>query len=864
MSWMAVACTCNGEGKSKDTTNGTGGSTGGTGGGGAGGAGGVVTGGTGGTGGSTGGGAGFTASGQLRVGPTLSVDTDSADAMNGLTPNNDFASAQPIPNPSTVGGYLGSAQGNLDSTDYYRVQLSAGQSLTLYIGNRNMGASVPDFDLELYDSAQSKVASSEGTGPVEMITAPGSGDYFVQVVQYDPTATGLYTLTVGQRATAAIVDLAAPTLLSSEWPMVEGEALLKPRANTTIAELERTLGVRALSGKNAIGYHRVRLPAPIGGNSAHHTRTTTLRAIKALRHSPKIEYVEPNYIREPDALPPNDPLYPSQWHYPQINLLDAWDHSKGDGVIVAVLDTGVKTSHEDFVNADATSQLVAGYDMIADPAIAADGDGRDSNPDDPGDQRFPSGSSWHGTHTAGTVAAATNNAKGCAGVAPGAKVMPIRVLGVGGGTTDDIAQGVLYASGLPNDSGQLPARRADVINMSLGGLGRSTTMADAIAQARAAGVIVVVSSGNDAADASQYSPAGEPGAVVVGAVDSNNELAYYSNYGSVVDVVAPGGDESTDKNFDGFGDGVLSLVWANNGATLYTTYEGTSMAAPHVAGIAALMKAAFPAMTPTNFDAMIDGTFPGVDPLTQDLGAAGKDDRYGFGLINANLAVLGALAAAANPAPALPALALSSRDLDFDNMLDQLPLQISNGGSGTLSITSIAADQSWISVSPGAVGANTVNVDRTGLATGVHAGHITITTNGGTAVVDVQLSVGESTATEGDVGIVYVLLLDPTTSDALYQVTATHSTTASENYAYSFLNIPPGDYLLVAGTDLDFNKFVDGDGEAFGEFPLTADPKPITISANRTDLDFALQFMVNIQQTAAGASIRPLRFRRLY
>lgn len=128
-------------------------------------------------------------------------------------------------------------------------------------------------------------------------------------------------------------------------------------------------------------------------------------------------------------------------------------------------------------------------------------------------------SSWHGTHVAGTIAAATGNALGCAAVAPFARVMPLRVLGIGGGTTDDIVQGILYAAGLPNATGATPARRADVINLSMGGPGLSQATADAVLAARNAGAIVVASAGNDAVDAATYSPAAEPGVVTVGAID---------------------------------------------------------------------------------------------------------------------------------------------------------------------------------------------------------------------------------------------------------------------------------------------------------------------------------------------------------
>src|SRR5690606_13816325 len=139
-----------------------------------------------------------------------------------------------------------------------------------------------------------------------------------------------------------------------------------------------------------------------------------------------------------------------------------------------------------------SSQLTnTGFDLISDPDVAADGDGPDSNPDDPGDGRSQGDSSFHGTHCAGTVAASTNNGVGAAGVAPNAKVMPVRVLGRGGGTLEDIRQGVLYAAGIENSTGQLPSQKADIISMSLGGPGVSDAMTAAVAAANAEGVIVI-------------------------------------------------------------------------------------------------------------------------------------------------------------------------------------------------------------------------------------------------------------------------------------------------------------------------------------------------------------------------------------
>jgi serine protease len=220
-----------------------------------------------------------------------------------------------------------------------------------------------------------------------------------------------------------------------------------------------------------------------------------LRVIKQLRLRPDVISAEPNYIVRHSATP-DDTYYPRQWHYPMINLPQAWDITAGSSeVVVAVVDTGVLMGHPDL-----QGQLTDnGYDFISDPAFSRDGTGGiDPDPDDPGDGSSPGASSFHGTHTAGTIAAATNNSRGVAAVGWNTRVMPIRVLGRGGGTLYDLLQGVRYAAGLPNDAGIILPRPADIINMSLGGGSYSQAAQDVFDQVRAKGIILIAAAGNEA------------------------------------------------------------------------------------------------------------------------------------------------------------------------------------------------------------------------------------------------------------------------------------------------------------------------------------------------------------------------------
>lgn len=314
---------------------------------------------------------------------------------------------------------------------------------------------------------------------------------------------------------------------------------------------------------------------------------------------------------------PNDTQYNSQWHYYEttggLRAPAAWDSATGSGVVVAVLDTGYRP------HADLNANILPGYDMISDSFIGNDGSGRDSDARDPGDwvaagacgDGYPEqaqDSSWHGTHVAGTIAAVTNNGSGVAGVAYQAKVVPVRVLGKCGGYTSDIADGIIWASGGTVSGVPANANPAKVINMSLGGSGAcdSTTQA-AINSARSRGTVVVIASGNDNDNANNYNPGNCAGVVNVASTNRSGGRAYYSNYGTSIDVAAPGGamNSANDSN------GILSTY--NTGTTVpgsdsYGYSQGTSMAAPHVAGVAALILQKKPTATPDEVESILKTT----------------------------------------------------------------------------------------------------------------------------------------------------------------------------------------------------------------------------------------------------------------
>ncbi len=362
-----------------------------------------------------------------------------------------------------------------------------------------------------------------------------------------------------------------------------------------------------------------------------------LAVAEKLMERSDVEYAEPDQLFE-HTLAPNDPLYSQQWHYfgtYGINLPLAWDITTGSSsVVVAVIDTGI-TNH-----ADLSGKTVPGYDFIADSFVANDGDGRDSNPSDPGDWTLYSecysgsparNSSWHGTHVAGTVGANTNNSTGVAGVSWGAKILPVRVLGKCGGYLSDIADGMRWAAGLPVSGVPANANPAKVLNLSLGGYGAcGTTYQSAIDAIVAAGSTVVVSAGNSNDYAANYRPANCNGVITVGATDEDGWLATYSNYDSTLEISAPGGDFMYDT-------GVLSTL--NTGTTTpvsdtYVAYQGTSMAAPHVSGVIALMLSVTPSLTPTQVLEILQNT-------AKDFGSSwcNTTTNCGAGIVDAAAAV---------------------------------------------------------------------------------------------------------------------------------------------------------------------------------------------------------------------------------
>ncbi|MEU1194288.1 S8 family serine peptidase [Streptomyces sp. NPDC005859] len=398
----------------------------------------------------------------------------------------------------------------------------------------------------------------------------------------------------GTPAERLIVGYKSGAAEAKSNPAAEADAVAKGKKSGEDVDFQRRLGTGAAL-------------VDLGDDL---TRADVADVVAQYRADPEVAYVVPDRLNKPKA-DPNDTEYTKQWDLFEttagMNVPGAWTTSTGTGVTVAVIDTGY------VAHTDLAANIVGGYDFIADTAVSVDGDGRDSNPADPGDyyaanecgSGIPaSSSSWHGTHVAGTIAAVTNNGKGVAGIAYGAKISPVRVLGKCGGYDSDIIDAITWASGGTVSGVPANSNVAKVINMSLGGDGACTSATQsAITAAVNRGTTVVVAAGNESDNVANHSPGNCDNVISVAATNRTGAKASYSNYGSLVDISAPGGQTST-----GTANGILSTL--NSGTKTpssesYAYYQGTSMATPHIAGLVALVKSANAALTPAQIETAI-------------------------------------------------------------------------------------------------------------------------------------------------------------------------------------------------------------------------------------------------------------------
>ena len=810
-------------------------------------------------------------SGSMNVAENTFIDGDVNDPNTPEVSNDLDAQAQVLNAPAQVVGYATALPTGVDGDrfanesdewDIFQLSLQSGETVTLDVSDWNLDDPMEnDLDLYLFklDEPDVVVDSSENATRTEWLSAPEAGVYLVGV--HALSGASKYLLKSGQSAPIGL------SKLSSSAEMAEGELIAAIVINSNLAsesdqdsyrarieDLEKRNGLTKVkettSGEvlYAVDTSRVDrlIPHPLavyGRGTIAPENWLVIRTAKELSVSKDYRWSGPNYILHGFA-EPGDTLYPLQWHYPQINLPQAWNITTGrDDVVVAVIDSGVY-DHPDLVgNVDYS----IGYDFVASPQRSGDGDGLDPDARDPGEM-FPEFAYLsHGTHVAGTVGAVSNNGDGVAGVNWDVSIMPVRVLGIdGSGTCWEVGQGMRWAGGLANHSAQLPARTAGIINMSLGSDLPCDGGQELVNQLTSKGIIVIASAGNEANSLPFY-PASLDNVTSVSATTMADELAPYSTFGPSIDIAAPGGDMSADLDGNGDPDGVLSTVMIiEQGSSAQTTeyiyFQGTSMASPHIAGVAALMKSVYPEMDSNKFSSAISS-----GEITDDLandGLTNKDPSFGYGRIDAQKATNWALEQGDQPIP--PYLRSSISLANFGSTQLSILFDISAGGTGPISVTGGGAMESWIQLiaadtDDDGLGTYRIDVTRAGLLDGSYSGQVTIDASDGSEItIPVAMQVGEKVP--GKAGYQHAALLDPLT---LNDVIQWEGLATEDQYDIAFNDTPYGIYLLLVGSDVDNDSVFCDEGEFCQLYPLNVQPDAIFVLDEDVDLGlFTLSFPV--------------------
>ncbi|WP_147021119.1 S8 family serine peptidase [Meiothermus granaticius] len=549
-----------------------------------------------------------------------------------------------------------------------QVQLSANVS-----GSSNIAVTWSSSNPGVASISTTGLLSAQAPGST-VITAQSVADSSQKAtlsVNVQPASTG------GTNSISGTVSVGAAASSLAQSEFVPGELIVKFRSGVSLQS------VQTLSA-GGIQLQQVR-PLSLANTYLYRTtptREAVLQCLNELQGRSDVEYAQPNFILRPQATP-NDPRFPDQWNLPAINVPAAWDLTKGSAsVVVAVLDTGIVSSHEDL-----SSKLVPGYNFISD---SNNGGPRGPNPED-----TDTGGEFHGTHVAGIIGAATNNAKGIAAVGWNTRILPVRVISANGGTTADIIDGLRWAAGLAVSGVPNNPNPAAILNLSLGGPGRcsdSPALQSAINDALGQGAILTVAAGNSSVDATTFTPASCSGVITVGATDRNGNRASYSNTGPRIDLMAPGGDASN---------GILSTI--NNNS--YGFLAGTSQAAPHVAGVIALMKAIKPSLGAGEALSILKSTAKAIGSCGGNCGAGLIDAGAALNQLSPPTPQKG-LALSASPSAVTLTLGNSasvsvSLSIIRTNFSDPVTLSLSgvpSGLSATLSSSSVSGNNATLTL----------------------------------------------------------------------------------------------------------------------------------------------------------------------
>jgi subtilisin family serine protease len=500
----------------------------------------------------------------------------------------------------------------------------------------------PDELLVTYKPSLSASARSMASGNAAATRSPATA----QRVQSDVRRA------LAEAAASAMVRTVgvSPAILTARVRVRDGvsmeEAIRRLRADPRVASVERNGMVERTAVAESALAQRLQWARSMPQISV---RALGGRSLEARLAAGRFRFDLDDAFPVPGFYPATARFAEQAWHYNAVRLPQAWQITQGSpDVIVAVVDDGIHFDHP----AMAGRLTDDGYDFVgefrvrrcngASDSNTGDGDGYDADPTNPVDWNLGSSSCLasiktsgnHGLHVAATIAASPGSGSGLVGGSFTTRIRPVRALGIIGGFVYDIAQAILYAAGLPADDGAggtvVPSGGpAHIINMSFGGSSNSEVRHAAVRQAEAQGILLIASAGNSNNSTPQY-PAAYPEVISVSAVGPTLQRATYSSFGPTVEIAAPGGQVSLGASY-----GVRSATWnhvTNEART--DSWNGTSMAAPHVSAVAALLKSQFPNMTGPELRARLTST-------ATDIGAPGVDQLYGAGLVNAERALRG-------------------------------------------------------------------------------------------------------------------------------------------------------------------------------------------------------------------------------
>lgn len=805
-------------------------------------------------------------SGSISIETGTRVDADNADTLASGSPP--FSGAQRLPGEFILAGYASASSGHYldgnglrgnafpaDPVDTFSLTLRPGQSVSLQPFSSSQNP--PPVNLSLLSG--NRVLASKSTGGQ---SAP------VRVSLPDTEAKGPYTLNVevsGREPVLYILSTSMTNIASAKgfhWPdhdFAGSEAIVVLRRENGPVSMRAAVsqGYMEPEMQLAPDVWLVKAPPQAARSNGLPTKAATLEWIHSLNDHPEVVSATPNYtMRTMAATPVNEPLYNNltagqQWHYELLNAPTAWQLASdgGAGVTVAVMDTGLygaPGSWHSELNPNVVQPLPENTDFVSE-AFDNDGvPGRDNNPSDPGNSVGTS--VYHGTHVAGTVAAAVNGAGG-AGIAYGTSLLPVRILGEGGtGSSADLLAALNWVSGRSDGA----APRADIVNLSLGGLPYQEELLRAINDGIDQGILYVAAAGNSASTSPSY-PAAYETVFSVSAVDGAGALASYSNSGSWIDLAAPGGDASRDGNADGRSDLISSTSASVINGTLQETYiglQGTSMAAPHVSAVFALMKSLNPALKHDDMNRLLMAG----DLTRQDCGRdlCPKNSELGWGLLDAGKSTLAASTAVVpNLLQASPAIVSLSSE---GPTTATVRLTVYGSSVDDVTIESVSVNASWIKLdsvpavnSRGKEFAVTLSLLPEELEAGVSARAPVVVEYRSDKFRRLEIPVVGQRVTDQqarDAGRHFVLLVDPEPEGDLYTTVAQTSTVAENGqYRFSFLpddgvepkklnEVPPGQYILVAGTDLDNDGLICHVGEACAEYPVAGLREKITVPEN--------------------------------